>query len=152
MDTLVERLRKGKEETAKRCTDVAEKYTPTGVKVEYRKSLTGRAYGSQNRMAAPRPITRKALYIFLHECAHFHLSHCSKKSRHVEEFEAEQWAHEMMRQEGIRIPRSMTRRAKKYVAFKIEQALKRGAKKIDKKAAKWSGSIELVEIYGATLV
>jgi hypothetical protein len=54
--------------------------------------------------------------------------------------EAEKWAHEKMRENDVPVPRSMTKRAKEYVAHKIRQAQTHGAKKIDRKAARFAGS------------
>lgn len=119
---------------------IGMKYLPGGYVVEWRKSLSGRHFGHSKRISAPRPLTRKSLYIFLHECAHAHLrhSHNGRIPRHVEEMEAEKWAHEKMRENGIAVPRTMTKRAKKYVAWKIQQAQKRGAKRIDPKAKRFA--------------
>jgi hypothetical protein len=86
----------------------------------------------------PRPFTRRALHIFLHECAHIALLHVGKKPRHVEELEPEQWAFRKMRGHGIAVPRKSVRRAKRYVAYKIRQAERRGAKYIDAKAKKFA--------------
>jgi hypothetical protein len=83
-------------------------------------------------MLVPRPHTREALYIFLHECAHLHLKHfnsCDTEDsrlrlaytgngqlpRAQEEYEAEQWAISVMRLEGLKVPKMMIRDAKKYV-------------------------------------
>jgi hypothetical protein len=52
--------------------------------------------------------------------------------------EAERWAHEKMREHGIAAPRDMTRRAKSYVARKIEQAKRCGAKRINREAARYA--------------
>jgi hypothetical protein len=89
----------------------------------------------------PSPVTRKALYIFLHECAHVHLGHVAqgdRTPRHVEEMEAEKWAHAKMREHDIPVPRAMTKRAKRYVARKINQAIKRGVKRIDPEARRFA--------------
>jgi len=141
-----EKMVAGRERMKQRCIEVALKYTPSSVRnIHPRKNLTGRAW--HNGMAVPRPFTRKSLYIFLHECAHIHLGHCeltekgrrkSRKPRHVEEMEAEKWAHATMRLEGLAVPRSMTARAKSYVSWKIEQAEIRGAKRINAEARRWS--------------
>ena len=74
-------------------------------------------------LCAPRPVTRKALYIYLHECAHFVL-HADRKRRgsYVEEMEAEQWAHKKMREAGIAVPRMMTRDAKYQIAVLMIRA------------------------------
>jgi RES domain-containing protein len=129
-------LKAARSAAAARFKAVAMLYVPEGYTVEYRKSLTGTHYGGRKLIQAPRPITRKALYVFLHECAHAMLghSHKSKVPRHVEEMQAEQWAHAKMRKHGVAVPRSMTRSAKQYVAYKIRQATQRGAKHIDPKA------------------
>jgi len=138
--------------------------TPVSVRVvRIRKTLSGRAY-SAAEIAVPRPVTRRALHIFLHECAHIALGHVKtaqfapmlphggpgpapaaslprirRKPRHVEEYEAEQWAFDRMRESGIPIPRKSLRRAKSYVVYKIRQARRRGAKVIDKDAQRWAG-------------
>jgi hypothetical protein len=122
-------------------------YVPAGWTVKYRKSLSGRCIYRHKIIDAPKPVTRKALYIFLHECAHaiLHypivarsLSEYRRKPKHVVELEAEQWAHATMRQHGIAVPRAMTVRAKDYVARKILQAELRGAKSIDPAARRYA--------------
>ena len=45
-----------------------------------------------------------------------------------------------MREAGVRVPRAMTARAKRYVARKIKQAVKRGAKHIDPEARRFARS------------
>lgn len=132
-------LQAAKDAMRQRCFEVALANTPSTVLfVKIRKSLSGRAYLKEGVMGAPRPSTRKALYIYLHECGHFAQHVASKKTRHVEEYEAEQWAHARMREAGLAVPRVMTIRAKKYVAFKIRQAERRGAKRIDASARKFA--------------
>jgi len=140
-EDLVKRLQEGKKRMAERCTAIADKWTPPGCIVWYRKDLSGRMGHGGKVMWAPRPITRKSLYLFLHECAHYHLGHNGKsgKPRHREEYEAEKWAHEKMREAGIAVPRAMTRRAKCYVAWRIDMAVRRGAKRIDKEAKRYAG-------------
>jgi hypothetical protein len=129
-------LKAARSAAAVRFEAIGKLYVPEGYTVEYRKSLSGRHWGSRKLIQAPRPITRKALYIFLHECAHAVLghSHNGKVPRYAEEMQAEQWAHAKMREHGVAVPRIMTRRAKQYVARKIGQAMQRGAKRIDPKA------------------
>ena len=134
-------LQEGRAVLRKRCYVVALANTPPNVLcVKIRRNLTGRAFLKTGILAAPRPATRKALYIYLHECAHFALHADRRKPRHVEEMEAEQWAHDRMRQAGIPVPRSMTKRAKAYVRWKIEQAIRRGAKRIASEARRWAAS------------
>lgn len=133
-------LQRARKEAAARYEAIAMSYFPQGYTLEYRKSLSGLHYGQSKRIIAPRPVTRKALYIFLHECAHAHLGHAHNGNtpRHVEEMEAEQWAHAKMRESGVAVPRSMTKRAKAYVGRKIRQAERRGAKSIDPAARRYA--------------
>lgn len=138
----IEKLKAGREQMRQRCYETALVNTPPNVRIiEIRKSLSGYAFLALGRMAVPVPKTRKSLYIFLHECAHFALGHVGhRKPVHVMEMEAEKWAHEKMRASGIQVPRSMTKRAKAYVARKIRQAERRGAKHIDSCAKAFAGS------------
>jgi hypothetical protein len=120
---------------------VAEKLkAEAGVKHhEIRKSLSGRAWAKSGVIHAPEGRTRKQLYILAHECGHVALKHGKGKPKHVKELEAEQWAHAALRRHGIPVPRSMTTRAKEYVAWKIQQATRRGAKHIDPAAKRYAG-------------
>lgn len=103
----------------------------------------------------PRPLTREKLYTNLHERGHLRLKHFGlhwtrsefkrkKYTRkhelagHVEEYQAEIFAHEAMRAHGIAVPRTMTRSAKKYVRDWIDSDHSRGIK-IDPVVAKWAG-------------
>jgi hypothetical protein len=145
----LETLQAGREAMRQRCLDIADKYIrlvgmidEKKVAFEVRKSLTGRAAIRNGRrvIQGPNPVTRRALYIVLHECAHHLLRHQgSSKPKHLRELEAELWAHNTMREEGLEVPSQETERAKAYVAWKIKQALKRGAKNIHPEAVKWSG-------------
>lgn len=140
LDANVKDLVDARRVAAERFFAIGMAHVPEGWNVKYRKSLTGRCFLRSRQIAAPRPVTRKALYIFLHECAHAHLHANTKRrsSRHLEETEAEQWAHARMREHGIPVPRAMTQRAKRYVAYKIRQALSRGAKTIDPAASRFA--------------
>ena len=133
-------LQAARRAAAERFTAIAMSYVPEGYTIEYRKSLSGKHYGTSKRICAPKPVTRKSLYIFLHECAHAHLGHAhnGRTPRHVEEMQAEQWAHAKMRENGVAVPKVMTKRAKDYVARKIRQALRRGAKTIDPAAKRYA--------------
>jgi hypothetical protein len=95
-----------------------------------RASLSGWARVKARKITAPEGKTRKQLYILAHECAHVALAHASRKPRHLEEMEAEKWAHAALRRHGVAVPRAMTVRAKAYVARKIRQAVRSGAKRI----------------------
>lgn len=140
-------LQAARKAAAERFTAIAMQYVPEGWEVVYRKSLSGYcSYGK--RLSVPRPVTRKSLYIFLHECAHAHLHYplwvAGNETKrklplaHVREMEAEKWAHDKMREHGVAVPRSMTHRAKRYVARKIKQARRSGAKRIDSEARRFA--------------
>ena len=130
--------------TRDKCIACALANTPASVRViQIRKSLSGVAHTNPKSpdfglLCAPRPVTRKALYIFLHECAHFVLGLIAKH-RYLEEMECEKWAHARMREAGLLVPRTMTKRAKEYVRYKIIQAANRGCKKFDQGALKFAG-------------
>ena len=160
MEPYAEKLKAGKERMRQLCIQAALTNTPAAVRVvRIRRTLSGRAY-SAAEIAVPRPVTRRALHIFLHECAHVALGHVfaptlphggpgpvqaasmpriRRKPRHVEEYEAEQWAFDRMWESGIPIPRKSLKRAKSYVAYKIRQAQRRGAKAVDQDAQRWAG-------------
>jgi hypothetical protein len=133
-----EDLQAARKAAAERFYGIGMACLPEGWTHEFRKSLSGTCYMTRKHLSAPRPVTRKSLYIWLHECAHAHLHAGKRKVRHVEEMEAEQWAHSKMRENGIAVPRDMTIRAKAYVARKIEQAERRGAKSIDPSARRFA--------------
>jgi hypothetical protein len=131
-----------------RCIQCAVANTPANVRyVRVRKSLSGAAglrtrnakfgeYEGIGCLSSPRPITRRALHIFLHECAHFVLHDGLKngeRPRYVEEFEADQWAIAKMRAAGIPVPRSVTTRAKAHVAHKLERVKRKKGRRIDPK-------------------
>jgi hypothetical protein len=137
-----EELQAARVAAAERFYAIGMSYLPEGWTHAFRKSLSGLCWWDRKHIDGPRPVTRKSLYIWLHECAHAHL-HSTKelrrgKAKHVMEHEAEVWAHAKMREHGIPVPRAMTTRAKEYVARKIKQAEARGAKKIDAAARKFT--------------
>jgi hypothetical protein len=120
---------------------IAKKCTPRGYAIKYRKSLTGSHSEHSSQIQTPKPTTAKSLYIFLHECAHAYL-HTGRGRRgpsYIKEMEAEMWAHAKMEEHGVPVPPEMTARAKRYVARKIVQAERRGAKHIDPQAIEYAG-------------
>jgi hypothetical protein len=133
---------------AERCGACALANTPPNVRrIRIRKDLSGFAcvdpkFSNYGTLCAPRPITRKALHIFLHECAHFALhtkiKGRARKHRYIEEYEAERWASARMREAGIAVPRAITKRAKSHVRRQIEQAGP-NLKALDARAAKYAG-------------
>lgn len=138
-----EALQKARREAAERFYALGMSYLPGWFSHSFRKSLSGHCDYVNMEVVGPRPVTRRSLYIWLHECAHARLHYplwaankaaYKRKPKHVLEYEAERWAHEQMRAHGIAVPKAMTDRAKRYVARKITQAERRGAKSIDKEA------------------
>jgi hypothetical protein len=121
-----------------RCMEVALTNTPANVRyVQIWKGLRGgfacthgpeemtraragnvMAVMGKGCLAAPRPFTRKALAIFLHECAHFALHAAENEDRPppVKEAEAYRWAFARMREAGIPVPKTMITRARRYIA------------------------------------
>lgn len=118
---------------------IAEKYTPLDVQVEYRRRLTGCAWAWSRRIAAPRPVTRRALHIYLHEIAHIVLEHKYQRPEYIQEYEAELWAFEVMRAEGIAIPERCIERARANVAYTISRAVRSGHD-IEKAVQKFAGA------------
>lgn len=130
-------LAAARQAATERFLDIAEKLKAEAGVLGHKiiNGLHGYAWSQYGYINAPEGRTRKQLYILAHECAHVALGHHQVKPRHVEEMEAEKWAHEALRRHGVAVPRSMTKRAKQYVARKIHQAKRRGAKRIDPAAA-----------------
>ncbi len=114
----LEQLRAGREAMRARCEAIAVKHTPEGATLTFHRSLSGRAWVEKREMTVPRPVTRKSLYIYLHECAHIMLDHRGQRRSFQQEAEAERWAQRAMREEGLAVPRAMLKRAKEYVARK----------------------------------
>jgi len=132
-------FKEARERMKVRCFQAALENTPENVKmVRIRASLSGVALLREGILVGPRPATRKSLYIFLHECAHFHLHASGRKARYIEEYEAEMWAHNKMREAGLRVPRSMTKSAKDHIRRKITQAENRGLKTVRSDVKKFS--------------
>lgn len=118
-------LQQARREAADRFYEIGMSFVPGSYTYEFRKNLSG--WCSGNHIVGPKPVTRRSLAIWLHECAHAHLhwEHGIRKKgkkRHVEEMEAYQWAFARMREYGIPLPRKSTERAKTYVARKIKEA------------------------------
>ena len=119
---------------------IAAKETPVGVKVVYHKTLSSEASVLTRRISVPRPVTPKALYIYLHELAHVLLGH--RKDRipvHVAEYHATVWAHRKMKESDIAVPRSVRRGARDYVRRMTMFALEHGAKHVDLEVLKYAG-------------
>lgn len=137
--------------------EIAMRYAPVGVHIRWKRltKQTGRkknhiypahAHLFKQEMLAPRPVTREKAYVFLHECGHFLLKHFPEDwavtslhkrlytrkeplPSHVEEYEAEQFAIQTMRREGIPVPRSMLKDAKGYVRDCIRNDIRKAKRK-----------------------
>jgi hypothetical protein len=130
----------------RRLAEVAKRYKPNGVSIKWRKDeyLTPahaiqHADGTKD-MYVPKPTTREALFVYLHECGHHHLGHCKPEYRAPlwrQEYEAEQWTIATMRREGIAVPRSMIMEAKKYVGLCADIDREKGRELPTARIQKW---------------
>ena len=57
----------------------------------------GRASAEKKRIKVPGPTTRRRLYIYAHECGHVAMNHRGQKHSYIQEYEAEMYAHEVLR-------------------------------------------------------
>ena len=110
------------------------------------KELRGLAWCRSGVILAPEGRTRKQLYILAHECGHVALKHGSwrwraPKPRHVEELEAEQWAHDALRRHGIPVPKKMTSRARWYVGHWIAKDERNGVVVPYEEALRFAGQL-----------
>ena len=101
-----------------------------GFEIHYRSSNTGCVWFKRKRCEIPFAKTRSTLYIVAHEL--FHCIEERKTKVYINEMFAEKFAHNKIRELGFSVPRRQTRRAKKYVAWKLTKARCRGLKEIDK--------------------
>ena len=62
---------------------------------------------------------------------HFVLHADGKRPRYVEEYEAEQWAHKVMRVAGIPVPRAETRQAKENISDMLRRVKRKKGRRID---------------------
>ena len=107
-------------------------------KITYVKGLYGKAWCKEKRLRIPPPTTRKRMYIIAHELGHLALHTKTSKRQFIKEFEAEQYAHTLMRRFNIKVPRDMTVRAKNYVQYRINLSVKRGLQApIPKEITNW---------------
>ena len=107
-------------------------------KITYVKGLYGKAWCKEKRLRIPPPTTRKRMYIIAHELGHLALHTKTSKRQFIQEFEAEQYAHTLMRRFNIKVPRAMTKRAKGYVQYRINLSIRRGLKApIPKEITNW---------------
>lgn len=137
----VHQAQEGRRRMRARCMAIACAETPASVRyVKVRRSLSGCAWAVDKHtaaFAAPRPVTRRALYVFLHEVAHVVLGHIHGSDRKLKawqrEQQAEDWARDRMRAHGMPVPHKSTRQARAYVAHKkrIGESISRSRRKED---------------------
>lgn len=101
----------------------------TGTRIrKWRSGLTGVSSATTREIETPKPVSRKSLYIFLHEVGHVVLEHRRGKRAYIEEYEAEKWAINRMGELGVPVPRAMRERAKEYVSHKVIESKRHGLK------------------------
>jgi len=138
----IEKLREGKRAMADRCRAVAEAIVKeAGVKkvVEIKPSQRAHAHATARAIYVQPPTTRRRLTTVAHECGHVALNDDGRHRSHRQEYEACVWSFEALRRHGIAVPRKEVESGKRYVRQKIDQAIRRGAKRIDREAARWCG-------------
>lgn len=136
---------------------IARALTPSGITtIQFRQNLSGCHKASANTIQAPRPVTRKALQVYLHECAHSVLhtgirssstgipkakgwEYVAAHPKYIWEYQAEQWSFEAMRLNKVPVPAESIARAKAYVLRLLEQAIKGGVAVVDREIAEWCG-------------
>ena len=109
--------------SARRLAEIIQRHKPQGVKLRWYqptstapRRLKGGADYDRRIIESPEVSCRNTLYLYLHECGHFRAGHPAVElPMHLEEYEAERWAINMMRAEGLHVPRPMLREAKRYV-------------------------------------
>lgn len=94
--------------------------------------MSGVAYIKEREIVVPHPVGKISLLIFVHEVGH--IVNGEIKPRYVEEYLAEKFAFDYFHKIGMRIPRSYTERAKRYIRRKVRQAKARGLKSIKDQA------------------
>lgn len=103
---------------------VENKIKKLGFTIIYRKNLTGRVFYTKKICYIPEIKTRNSLYIGTHE-----LYHClaeRKDKVFINEYKAEKFAHRYLHHLGFSVPRKQTKRAKRYIEYKIRKASYRG--------------------------
>lgn len=127
---------------------VVERCRPSGWGIQFSRkrsvSLSGEARVTANdertiRMPALVPGTdlRHALFIFFHECYHALTWEMADPRGHVDEYQAERHAINMMRDYGINVRRKDTSLAKWRVRQMIKQDERRGIA-IDPRVRRWA--------------
>lgn len=109
--------------------EIMRRHRPHGWKVIHRNYVSKTAIALSihdakgKRIICPQVVDRETLYLYLHECGHVHLGHFKLDLETPrEEYEAERWAINTMRSEGIPVPRECLRKAKLRVQSHIINA------------------------------
>lgn len=109
--------------------EIVKRYKPKGWKIIHRSKASPDALALSihdakgKRIICPKVVDRPTLFLYLHECGHVHLGHFKLTLETArEEYEAERWAMNTMRQEGIPVPRQVIKDAKWRVKKHIKDA------------------------------
>jgi hypothetical protein len=98
-------------------------------------SYDGMADQNTRQMFVPRPDSMENLLIHLHECAHFSLHRNEEATPHyLKEFQAEPWALDKMRAEGLTLPDEVVLASRKRIYNDIRGAVKNGTKRLNRQA------------------
>ena len=120
------------------CKKIIEgKIRKKGYEIKYRKTLCGGVFWGKKVCYIPKIRSRKSLYVACHE-----LYHCLRDRKgkvYIDEYKAERFAHRYMRHLGYSVPQAMTRRAKRYLNWKISKAVIRGLKEVNKEVKAYVG-------------
>jgi hypothetical protein len=92
--------------------DIVKRHRPRGYRLVERAMKANHGVTTFERAITCEPIKdRFALFTFLHECGHVHCRHMIHNGKDAppwrEEYEADKYATEAMRAEGVPIPRKM---------------------------------------------
>jgi hypothetical protein len=97
-------------------------------------------YEGNGIIHAPAGGNAEELYILAHECGHAaHRHRYSAKLRWKHEYEAEIWAHDILRRYGVAVTKAQTRRAKANVRDQFSMAWDFRDKRTARAAANWCG-------------
>lgn len=94
--------------------------------VKINKGMNGSFNYSNGNVEIPNPKTDKSLSICLHEIGHRVLNHKKNKLRFIEEYQAWNYALNIMRILEIPIKKNLRNRYKKSIRYSIDKAIRRG--------------------------
>jgi hypothetical protein len=116
-----------------RIGEIVKRHRPRGWRVRESKHRfkvnSGLADHNRRTLYVPTLIDESALFLFLHECGHVkhrHFDSDVNQPIHRDEFEAEQYAIHVFKNEGIRLPRELLSRARERVRHWIAHDEKHG--------------------------